>query len=224
LRDVAAEMTSTLRLVLAVIVPFAVALLVFGPALATVLFSWGHARGDTSSLGQTLIAFAPGLLMFSVHYTVLRGFYAIEDTRTPFFIQCLIAAVNITLAIVLTSLVDPEFVAPALALAYGASYTVGGLVSLRVLSSRLGGLGHHELLRFVVRVSTAAIPAAVLAWVCVRTLEVAGLDVARKADSLVLLAVGGMLGLVSYLAVARALHIKEIARIVGAVISRGKRA
>jgi putative peptidoglycan lipid II flippase len=224
LRDVAAEMTSTLRLVLAVIVPFAVALLVFGPSLATVLFSWGHARGDTSSLGQTLIAFAPGLLMFSVHYTVLRGFYALEDTRTPFFIQCLIAAVNVTLAIVLTSLVDPVFVAPALALAYGASYAVGGLVSLGVLSSRLGGLGHRELLRFVVRVCAAAVPAAGLAWVCVRTLEAAGLAVASKTDSLVLLAVGGTLGLVSYLAVARALHIEEIARIVGVVISRGKRA
>jgi hypothetical protein len=73
-------------------------------------------------------------------------------------------------------------------------------------------------------VCTAAIPAAVLAWVCVRVLEAAGLDVASKADSLVLLAVGGTLGLVIYLAVARALHIKEIARIVGVVISRGKRA
>jgi putative peptidoglycan lipid II flippase len=223
LRAVAAEMVSTLRLVLAVIVPCAVALVVFGPSLATILFSWGHAEGDTTSLGQTLIAFAPGLLMFSVHYTVLRGFYAIEDTRTPFYIQCLIAAVNIVLAITLTSVVAPQFVAPALALAYGASYTVGGLVSIGVLAGRLGGLGRRELVRFTVRVCVAAVPAALVAWLCVVGLEAAGLDVARKLSSLVLLAVGGTLGLVTYLAVARLLRLTEIARIAGVVISRGKR-
>jgi putative peptidoglycan lipid II flippase len=223
LRAVAAEMVSTLRLVLAVIVPFAVALVVFGPSLATILFSWGHAQGDTTSLGQTLIAFAPGMLMFSVHYTVLRGFYAIEDTRTPFYIQCLIAAVNIVLAITLTSVVAPQFVAPALALAYGASYTVGGLVSIGVLAGRLGGLGRRELVRFTVRVCVAALPAALVAWLCVVGLEATGLDVASKLSSLVLLAVGGMLGLLTYLALARLLRLTEIASIVGVIISRGKR-
>jgi putative peptidoglycan lipid II flippase len=224
LRDVAAEMASTLRLVLAVIVPFAVALVVLGPSLATILFSWGHARGDTTSLGQTLIAFAPGMLMFSVHYTVLRGFYAIEDTRTPFFVQCVIAAVNIVLAITLTSVVAAQYVAPALALAYGASYSVGGLVSIGVLAGRLGGFGRRELVRFTVRVSVAAVPAAVVGWLCVAALEAGGLDVARKLDSLVLVAVAGTLGLVTYLAIARLLRIEEIARIIGVVISRGKRA
>jgi putative peptidoglycan lipid II flippase len=223
LRAVAAEMVSTLRLVLAVIVPVALSLVVFGPLLATVLFSWGHAQGDTTSLGQTLVAFAPGMLMFSVHYTVLRGFYAIEDTRTPFYIQCLIAAVNIVLSITLTSIVAPQYVAPALALAYGASYTVGGLVSIGVLAGRLGGLGRQELVRFAVRVSVAAVPAALIAWLCVAGLEAAGLDAARKLSSLVLLVVGGALGLLTYLALARLLRVTEIARIVGAVISRGKR-
>nr|MBA2440173.1 murein biosynthesis integral membrane protein MurJ [Thermoleophilaceae bacterium] len=63
LADVSSEMNNTLRLVLAVIVPFAVSLVVLGPALATIMFSWGQARGDTGALGNTLIAFAPGLLM-----------------------------------------------------------------------------------------------------------------------------------------------------------------
>ena len=223
LADVATEMASTLRLVLAVIVPFAVSLLVLGPALATVMFSWGEAQGQTGPLGNTLIAFAPGLLMFSVHYIVLRGFYAVEDTRTPFFIQCVIAAVNIILAITLTMAVDAEYVAPALALAYGASYAVGSLVSIGVLSRRLGGLGRRALLGFVGRVAAAAAPAALLAWATVAELEGAGLEVARKSDSLLMLASGGLVGVVTYLLVARALRIREITQIVGIVTSRGKR-
>jgi putative peptidoglycan lipid II flippase len=223
LGDVAREMSSTLRMVLAVIVPFAVALVVVGPALATVMFSWGASTGDTGPLGNTLIAFAPGMLMFSVHYVVLRGFYSIEDTRTPFFIQCLIAAVNIVLAITLTLLVDPEHVAPALALAYGASYAVGAVVSITVLSHRLGGLDRGALLGFVGRVAMAAVPAVVLSALVLAGLEALGLDVELKRDSLLLLTVGGVLGVATYIGLARAFRVEEIGRVVAMVTRRTAR-
>jgi putative peptidoglycan lipid II flippase len=222
-RDVAAELSGTLRLVLAIIVPFAVALTVLGPALATVMFSWGQAAGDTSGLGRTIIAFAPGLLMFSVHYMVLRGFYACEDTRTPFFIQCVVAATNISFTIGLTLLVAPANVAPALALAYGAAYLVGGLLSLGVLSRRLGGLGGRSLLRFIARAVAAALPAALLAWLAITALGEAGLDVDDKGDSLVLLVVGGVAGAGVYVLGARLLHITEVTRITGTLLSRVRR-
>jgi putative peptidoglycan lipid II flippase len=218
--DVAVELTGALRLVLAVIVPFALALVVLGPALATVMFSWGNAAGDTGPLGTTLIAFAPGVLMFTIHYTVLRGFYAMEDTRTPFFIQCVVAAVNITLTVVLTLQVDPVDVAPALALAYGSAYLVGGLLSLGVLSGRLGGLSGRSLGAFIARTAFAAIPAAALAWLVIEGLERAGLDVGNKGDSLVLLAVGGAIGIVMYVAAARLMRLDEVTRISSLVISR----
>jgi putative peptidoglycan lipid II flippase len=212
--EVGAEMARTLRLVLALIVPFGVALLVLGPALATVMFSWGQAAGDTSSLGLTLVAFAPGLVMFSVHYVVLRGYYALEDTRTPFFIQCGIAMVNIVLAIGLTVAVQPRLVAPVLALAYGASYAVGAVMSSVLLSRRLAGLGAVQLAGFAARVAVAATPAALLSWAAVHTLEAGGLNVASKSDSLVLLAAGGAVGVLAYVAAARALRISEVKSIL----------
>jgi len=223
LHEVGAEMSRTLRMVLAVIVPFGVALLVLGPALATVMFSWGQAAGDTGSLGLTLIAFAPGLVMFSVHYVVLRGYYAVEDTKTPFFIQCVIAAVNIALAIALTLVVQPQLVAPVLALAYGASYAVGALLSIAVLGRRLEGLRLGQLASFVVRVAAAATPAAALAWLAVAGLQAGGLEVASKVDSLVLLVTGGLLGLGAYVVLARALRVGEVTQLVQLVVSRGRR-
>jgi putative peptidoglycan lipid II flippase len=223
LGDVAREISQTLRYVLSVIVPFAVALLVLGPAIATILFSWGQAAGDTTGLGRTLIAFAPGVIFFSMHYTALRGFYSLEDTRTPFFIQCAIAAVNIGLAIALTTTVSPEWVAPALALAYGGSYLVGSGLSVALLAHRLGGLDAAGLLRFIGRVAAAAIPAAVVAWLAISGLSVFGLDVESKADSLVLLLIAGVLGLATYLLAAKAAGVTEISRIVSAVAARARR-
>ena len=65
------------------------------------------------------------MVAFTVHYMMLRGFYANEDTRTPFFIQLVIAIVNIVSALVLTSLVEPYRVAMMLALSYGSRTSSG---------------------------------------------------------------------------------------------------
>ncbi len=223
LSAVGSEVQHTLRLMLAVIVPCGLALLVVGPPLATILFSWGQATGDTASLGLTLIAFAPGTILFSVHYVALRGFYALEDTRTPFFIQCLIAGTNIVLAIALTVAVAPHLVAPVLAIAYGASYAVGALVSLTVLSRRVGHLNSNQLWRFVVRVTVAAAAAAAIAWLVVKGLHSVGLTEASKPDSLVILAACSLVGLSVYVLAARLLHIVEVDDIVMLVSSRRSR-
>lgn len=225
LSAVATEMSNTLRLALAVIVPFAALLSVLSGPIAVLLFSYGAAQGDTGPLGHTLVAFAPGMVVFSIHYLALRGFYALEDTKTTFFIQCVISATNIALAIGLTLLVAPRQTAPALAAAYGASYLVGALVSIHVLTGKLGGLGRRELSTYLLRVLCAALTAAALAWLSVFGLERLGLegDNGNKADAMVILAVGGLVGLGSYVALARMLRINEIASMVRLVAARGRR-
>jgi putative peptidoglycan lipid II flippase len=218
--DMRAELNRTLRTVLALLLPVAALLLVLGPAVATLLFSWGKAAGDTSSLGLTLVAFAPGFLLFSVHYLALRGFYALEDTRTPFFLQCLVAAVNISAAIILTHLVGPEYLAPVLAVAYALAFAAGATASLLLLSRRLGGLGAGDIGRFMLRTGGAAFVAAGLAAAVVGGLDLAGLSAHSKASSLVIVAGGCAVGGVAYLVLARRLGVREVDRI--AMLVRGR--
>jgi len=224
LAEVAAETRRTLRLVLAVIVPFAVALVVLAPALATVLFSWGEAAGDTDVVGSTLIAFAPGLVLFSAQYVLVRAFFAVEDTRTPFLIQVVVAAVNIVTALSLTSVLEPQDVAPGLALAYGAGWAAGTVATLVILSRRLGGLGVRSVLGFTVRVVLAAVPAAALAALTLVGLTALGLEETDKLDSLVLLTACGVVGVATYLLLARLLRVHEIGQILGVLTTRLRRA
>ena len=51
------------------------------------------------AFAPSLALFAPGLVFFTTHYLMLRGFYALERTRTVFWVQCVIAATNIVLAV-----------------------------------------------------------------------------------------------------------------------------
>ncbi|MET1134171.1 MAG: murein biosynthesis integral membrane protein MurJ, partial [Aeromicrobium sp.] len=141
------ELSRTLRLALMLIAPIAVAVACLGLPMASVLAGFGAARGNTEAIGTTISAFALALVMFSMHYIVLRGFYALEDTRTPFWIQVGIAAANIALAVALTTGAAPIEVSTRLALAYGLAYTLGLAVSSTVLSRRIGSLADPETVR-----------------------------------------------------------------------------
>ena len=146
----ASDLGSTLRTALVVVVPFAALLPVIAPDLANVVWGHGAARETYSNAVPTLALFGGGLVFFTVHFMMLRGFYALEQTRTVFFIQCAVATTNIATALLLVGLTDARYTAPALVLAYTASYAVGSLLSYLVLRRRLGGLDTPALVGFLV--------------------------------------------------------------------------
>ena len=87
------------------------------------------------------MALAVGLVPFTIQYICLRAFYALEDNRTTFFLQCLIAGANVGLGVATVLLLDrPSLVATGLAASYSAAYLIGVVVSFRRLRRRLPDL------------------------------------------------------------------------------------
>ena len=79
------------------------------PDLARVVFAHGAAaEGAVDTYVPTLSLFGLGILFFTFHYLVLRGFYALELNRTVFFVQCGVAATNIVAAVVLVGATSAE--------------------------------------------------------------------------------------------------------------------
>ena len=215
------EIATTLRLVLVAIAPVAVALACLGTVLAAVLFSWGALDGATAPVGYTLAAFAPGLLLFTIHYLMLRGFYAQEDTRTPFLVQLVVSLTNVAAAVVLTFDAPTDQIATRLAFAYGIAYLAGSAASATLLSRRIGGLGgRRRLLVFSVRLTVACGVAAVAMLGAMLLLEEAGVDDDTTGPAIVMLAVAGAAGAVAYLLAARLLRLGEVRALLGAVARR----
>lgn len=158
-----ATLSSALRTALAVVVPFAVVLPFVAEDLAHVIWGYGAAASGYERYAPSLALFGPGLVLFTVHYLVLRGFYALELTRTVFFVQCAVAATNVAAAVLLVRAASAEQTSPALVVAYATSYAVGAVVSYAVLSRRLGGLGTARLVRFLARLALAVAGVAVVA-------------------------------------------------------------
>ncbi|WP_411094717.1 murein biosynthesis integral membrane protein MurJ [Streptomyces sp. 021-3] len=216
--DLRADLTRGLRISGVVIVPTAFLFLALGPQIAALLFA--HGAADAASvrpLGQILQAFGPGLIAFSAQYLLLRGFYAFEDTRTPFFMAAWIAGVDIALASACHLLLPARWAVVGMAGAYALSYLAGLALTARLLRRRLGGrIGTGGLGRAYGKVLCAAVPAAGLGWAAARAVSgPGGPGAAGTWSTAVALASGVLSTAVAYLLVARLLKVEEVRRLPG---------
>lgn len=207
------DISEGLRLVGVAIVPAAVAFLVLGHDLATVMYAGFVGLDNAGYIGWVLTAFALGIIPFSVHHLLLRGFYAFEDTRTPVRINVWINLVNIVAVLLAWWLLPTRWVVVGMAAGYALSYAIGVAITSRTLSARLGGIDGRRIARtywlLAFAACAAALPAAVL------TL---GMSVAigrGLGTSIVSLLLGGGLMLVLYLIFCFRLRISEFATLVG---------
>ena len=216
---VAAETMRTIRLALTALLPAAVAFLALGLPLAHLVFGFGQGAKDASFVGGALMALAIGLVPFTVQYICLRAFYALEDNRTTFFLQCLIASANVILGVAAVLLLDnPALVATGLAFSYSAAYLIGLPVSFSRLRRKLPDLDAEELVRHCVRLLLAVTPAAIAAWL------IAWLF-ATQFDAKLMLALGlvisGVVAVGLFVLVARLMRIHEVTEIISTVLRRG---
>ena len=131
-----------LRLILTLMIPAAALYIGLAqPIVAALLQRGAFDAADTERVADTLRMFAIGLPAFSLYLYSLRGFYSMQDTRTPFLLNCLENALNIVGALILF----PILGLPGLALAFAGAYTIAAVVTMTVMSRRLGGLRGRQI-------------------------------------------------------------------------------
>jgi putative peptidoglycan lipid II flippase len=220
LAGVARGVSSTLRTSLTLIIPFALLMPLIAYDLANVVYGWLAAAEAFPDYALPLSLFAIGLVFFTVHYLMLRGYCSLESTRTVFWVQCVIAVANIVLALVLTALLDVQHTASALVLAYGGAYAIGAAVSYLVLRHLLGGLETPVLVRFLVRLLIAAGLATVVAWALRYGVHELWPVDDSKLQSLVMLVILTGVDVVVFLALARVMRIVEVTSVMDLVAAR----
>ena len=221
LGELGSTVGSTLRTALALVLPFAVVLPVVAGDVASVAFGW--ADPDTAArFAPTLALFGPALVFFTVHYFMLRGFYAMEMTRLVFLIQLAVSLTNIAVAVVLVPSRPAEETAPMLVVAYLTSYAVGAALSFAVLQRTVGGLEAPRLVRFLVRMVVVLAAAGAAAWLV--ELAMAGLG-ERPGPFLALLRGGtsALVGGVVLLVGAKLMRVREVTTLVDTVAARLRR-
>jgi putative peptidoglycan lipid II flippase len=215
------ELGRTVRVALVIVAPLAVALACLGQPAAAIAGGLGALGGSTLPIGYTIQAFALATVAFTVHYLMLRGFYANEDNRTPFFIQLVIGVVNVGVAVVLVQLVDPNRVAMMLALSYGIAYVVGAVLSVRLLSRAIGPVIDREMRFFIRRMVVALVLTAFVTLGVAAGLDAAGVEPLRAVGGLVTTVVAGIAGLLTFVSAAKVVGLSELGYLMTSLRRRG---
>lgn len=197
-------MSLGIRTTLLLIVPAAVGYLIIGEDVIRLLLDHGVVTGTSVELvSDVLTVFAFGLVPFSLFQLMLRGFYAIQDTRAPFFINCVAVGVN-------TAVNFPLFEAfgvVGLAAGHAIAYTIGSVLLGRALARRAGGIGARAIGATALRVAAAtAGMAAAVVLVATATRSVG----AGAGASFVTVAASVAAGVVTFLVVARFVRVAEL--------------
>ncbi|MFG2640993.1 murein biosynthesis integral membrane protein MurJ [Streptomyces sp. NPDC048370] len=200
------------------IVPVAFAFLALGVPMCTLLYASSGVQA-AQGMGFILMAFGLGLIPYSVQYVVLRGFYAYEDTRTPFYNTVIVAAVNAAASAACYFVLPAQWAVVGMAASYGLAYAVGVGVAWRRLRNRLGGdLDGTHIMRTYARLCLASLPAAIVAGaVGFGLLKLLG---EGALGSLVALLVGGAVLLGVFFVAAKRMRIAELNSMVGMVRGR----
>jgi putative peptidoglycan lipid II flippase len=153
-------------------------------------------------------------------YVVLRAFYALDDTRTPFLLQVVQAVLFIAGCLVLLA-APSELKAAGIGLATSISGIVQAVAAAALLRRRLGGGGRGIARRFGVY-ALASIPAAaagVAVFALLGGFAPAGFATSGKFEGLAATAIIGMAAILVFLGVLAATRAPEL-RTVLALLRR----
>lgn len=216
--QVGRDVSGAMRLVSFFIIPVTAILFVVGISIAVLLFGFGAATTAQAELmGQVISIFMLGMIPFTLFYVLLRGYYALEDTKTPFFI-------TVIFSLVLLAILVPFFSRfngggdqiSFMAACYSASYWVGLVIAWIVLSRKLGGLQSGTTIASIARMGIAGL-VSVLAMIMTQTQlnnvffgSSTDVDLTDKMTVFIRLIIVVTVGVISYLLAAWVIRVPEV--------------
>ncbi|HWC15227.1 MAG TPA: murein biosynthesis integral membrane protein MurJ [Actinomycetota bacterium] len=205
-----------IRATFLLIIPAAVGYLVLSDRVVRLLLERGvFSETSTELVSGVLRFFVLGLVSFSLFQLFLRAFYALQDTRTPFFINCVAVGVN-------TALNFPLYLwlgVRGLAAGHAIAYTAGATLQIRILGRRIGGLDGARIRRSLARMLAAGVGMGALTWLSSEALG-AWWGNETLEQQLVGVAVPVGVGIASYLGLAYRFGVSELQMVRGIVTRR----
>ncbi|MFM9877089.1 MAG: murein biosynthesis integral membrane protein MurJ [Rhodoglobus sp.] len=213
------DVTSSLKSILLIMVFSAVGLAVLAYPFSAV---FGGGFDEISALGNVVIAYLVGLIPFTVLFVLQRVFYALDDTRSAFFIQLLQSAVFVV-GILGVAVLPSAWVAVGVAGMMSLSGAIGMVVAAVVLRRRLGGLGARSILASAAWYFGAAMVGAAFGTAAVWALggfTPGGFAVATRVGAGVTVAVVGTAMALVYLAILAVTRNRQLAALAAPVLRR----
>jgi putative peptidoglycan lipid II flippase len=200
------RVSTGVRATLLLLLPAAIGYFVLGEPIVRFLLKRGvMTEASVDLVAGVLQLFVIGLVPFSIFQLFLRAFYALQDTKTPFLINCGAVALNTAVNIPMFAILGVK----GLAVGHAFAYIFGAGIQGVVLRARIGGIDGRRILRSVARIGAAAVGMGVVVWAASGATErlVAPEAFLQQTIGVVIPVV---LGMVAYIVLARALKVEEL--------------
>jgi len=211
-RDVSLGLRTTALIVL----PASAGFIALSIPLNRLLLQHGTFSAHSTILtADTFVLMSIGLGAFAAFQQLMRAFYAMQDTKTPWVVNVVTNAVNIATAVPLYVVMG----VPGLALSMTLSYLGGAVYGAAVLRSRINGIDGTRLVISHVRIGLASVATGLVAWVIAKSVGSA-VGVAHFPGQLAQVGSAILGGVATYLVAAKLLGVDELKPLVAMVTSR----
>ncbi len=208
------QFSTGLRLLVVVLIPSAVGVAILAHPIVNVLLGHGGYRADAATTGSVLAIFALGLVGYSLYLFSLRCFYALKDTRTPFFVNVFENGLNVAFAFLLVD----RWGIQGLVAAFSIAYSLAAVAALLAVRRRILHFDGAAIWHTVSRVVLAS---AFMGGALVGVVAVLGTPAGFA--SLPTLVVGVVVGLAVYGAVVVVTRVREVDQVVSRLRGRFSR-
>jgi putative peptidoglycan lipid II flippase len=207
------RISTGVRSLLLLVLPTSVGYVVLAQPIVRLLLEHGvmHAH-STALVAGVLRILAIALAPFALFQFFLRGFYALQDTKTPFLVNAASVAVAIIINVIAFHLWQVEGLAAGNAISYILASVVLGVA----LGRRSGGLDTARMVTSGGRIAAASVGMGLAVWIV--TVLTQNLI---NSPSLLAQAAGVgipvLVGAISYVGLCRALRVEELAFVKGLI-------
>ena len=157
-----------IRATFLLVLPAAVGFFVLATPIIRLLLQHGVMQANSVELVSGVLRFfVIGLVPFSLFQLFLRAFYALQDTKTPFLINCGAVALNTALNVPLFTSLGVK----GLAAGHTIAYAIGAALQGRALGKRIGGLDTRRLIASGTRILLASLAMGLLVWMVSQSLR-----------------------------------------------------
>jgi putative peptidoglycan lipid II flippase len=198
----------SLRMILFLTVPAALALMVLGEPLVAIMFQYGEFDASSTAItSDALVFYSLGLFAHAAIEILSRGFYSLSDTRTPVQFALVALGVNLVLSAILVWPLEVRGLALAISL---AAIVEAGLL-FGALRERIQGIDVRAIgLSLGKTVVAAVLMAEVVAFYLIALDQAGHFDTSSLVDSFLALAGSAALGTAAYVLASRALRSEEM--------------
>ncbi len=207
------NLTMGLRTIIFITLPAAVGLMALSHPIARAMYQQFQTTPEEVQLVATILVFyCIGIVGYSAQQILNRGFYAIQDTKSPVQINVFVLLFNIILSILLVKAMEYR----GLALAYSISGLLSMLVLAFALRRKIGPFGGRSLVKSALQSIVASAVMGVTVYLTAGGLEQV-LDVTGKVMQVGQVLISVMVGVLVYALMAIMMRMEEVRMMLSVV-------